>query len=368
LAFNAENTRIAVGDQQGHLGLWDISYLLTRLSSIEFPEYVHEALFSPDNEWLIANTDERLVWQFPGNQVLDLISTEQGKAIINAEALTYDLEISPNSQWVITGEREENRAILYNLQTETTTLLNHGAKVLGVAFNSDSSLAATSGENAIVAVWDVNSGEREFYLENPSSVFSVAFQSGGTHLAAGMHDKVLIWDTETQEQVIALLQTGEVNVVAYSDDGSMLATASSDGTIYVWDARENYATDPTILRLNGQPLAMTFSPDNRWLAAGGSSTFAYLWDLSLGEEVTRLPHSEAVTSVSFSSDGNLLATVSRKVVQFWDIPALPLVPTSELIDVACSHLTANISESEWEVIFPNDEYRLICPDLQPANN
>ena len=174
----------------------------------------------------------------------------------------------------------------------------------------------------------------------------------------------MVWDTNTQEQVIGLLQSGEINAVAYSDDGTWLATASSEGTIYVWNSEQNYSGEPIILRMNGQPLAITFSPDNRWLAAGGASTFAYLWDLSLGQEVSRLPHSEAVTSVSFSTDGNLLATVSRKVVQFWDVHALPLVPTSDLIEAACSHLTANMSESEWENIFPEEEYRSICPNLQ----
>ena len=118
------------------------------------------------------------------------------------------------------------------------------------------------------------------------------------------------------------------------------------------------------MRLNGQPLALDFSPDEHWLAAGGSSNFAYLWDLSIGQEVSRLPHNQSVTSVSFSKDGSLLATASRKVIQFWDVPALPLVPTDELIKVACSHLTANMSESEWSVVFPEEEYRPICPDLQ----
>jgi len=363
LAFNADNTRIAVGDQKGHLSLWDTSYLLARLNSTEFPEYVHEALFSPDAEWLFANTDERLVWQFPASEVLELTSTEQGNPIINASQLTYDLAVSPDSKWVVTGERENRRAILYNLESEQTTFLNHGARVLGVAFSPDNSFVATSGENAIVSIWDVSSGEREFDLENPSSVLSVAYQPGGTHLAAGMHDRIMIWDTEIQEQVMALLQAGDINAIAYSRDGRLLATASSEGTIRIWDATENYS-EQSLLRMNGQALAVTFSPDSRWLAAGGTSTFAYLWDISLGEEVSRLPHSEAVSSVSFSEDGKLLATVSRKVVQFWDIPALPLVPTSELIEVACSHLTANITESEWEVIFPGEDYRLICPDLQ----
>jgi hypothetical protein len=56
--------------------------------------------------------------------------------------------------------------------------------------------------------------------------------------------------------------------------------------------------------------------------------------------------------------------IAKKVVQFWDVPALPLVSTSELITVACSHLTTNFSESEWENIFPGEDYRPICPGLQ----
>jgi WD40 repeat protein len=368
LVFNTDSTRIAVGDQKGHLSVWDTSYLQARLNSIQFPEFVHEALFSPLDEWLIANTDERVVWQFPADQVQKITSTDQGTVIVNAETLTYDLAISPDSEWVVAGEREKNRAILYNLETMESTLFNHGAKVLDVAFSPDSSFVATSGENAKVSIWNVKTGEAETSIENPSTVFSVAFQPNGTHLVAGMQNKAIVWDMETQEQIIGLLQAGEISTVAYSNDGAWLATASSDGTVYVWNTKENYSKQPIILRLNGQPLALDYSPDNRWLAAGGSSTFAYLWDINLGEEVSRLPHSEAVTSVAFSNDGNLLATVSRKTVQFWDVPALPLVPTADLIVEACSHLTANMSESEWEVIFPGEEYRPLCPDLQVAEN
>jgi WD40 repeat protein len=368
LAFNADSTRIVVGDQKGNLSFWDTSYLQARLNTIEFPEYVHEALFSSTNEWMLVNTDERLVWQFPADQVLEITSTKQGTSIISAEALTYDLGISSDSKWVVAGERENKRAILYNLEAGTTSLLNHGAKVLGVDFSSDNLFVATSGDNAKVSLWDVSSGEREFDLENPSTVFSVAFQPGGVQLAAGMHAKIMIWDTQTQEQVIALLQAGDIDKVEYSNDGRWLATASSEGAIYVWDANANYAGEPMVLRLNGQAQAVTFSPDNRLLAAGGSNGFAYLWDLSIGEEVSRLPHSEAVTSVSFSNDGNLLATVSRKTVQLWDVPALPLVPTSELITVACSHLTTNLSESEWDIFFRGEKYRPICPDLQATGN
>ena len=363
LAFDSVSTRIAVGDKKGNLSLWDTSYLQTRLSSIESPEIIHEAIFSASDEWLIANTDERLVWQFPGDQILELKSTEQGKSIITADALTYDLDISQDTKWVVAAERENNRAILHNLEEGTSILLNHGAKVSGVAFSPDNTLVTTAGSDGKIVVWDVNTGEREFDLDNSTVAYAVDFRPAGTQLAAGLDDHIIIWDIKTQAQVVELPQAGEIDVVAYSDDGKWLATAS-EGLIYVWNVQENYAGEPLVLRLNGRPLALDFSPDDRWLAAGGSSNFAYLWDLSIGQEVSRLPHSQSVTSVSFSKDGSLLATASRKVIQFWDVPALPLVPTGELINVACSHLTANMSESEWSTVFPGEEYHPICPDLQ----
>ena len=76
---------------------------------------------------------------------------------------------------------------------------------------------------------------------------------------------------------------------------------------------------------------------------------------------------EGADAFLFVISPDSLATVSRKVVQFWDVPTLPLVPTSELIEEACLHLTANISQSEWENIFPGEEYRPLCPNLRTPN-
>jgi WD40 repeat protein len=367
LAFNPAGTRLAIGDQDGRVSIWDISYLLTRLNAIEFPEYVHEALFSPDGEWLVANTDQRLVWQFPSDRLLEAKTTAEGQSIITAEALTYDLEVSPDAAWVIAGEREKNRAILYDQETRSSTLLNTDSKVTDTAFGPGSSNAVTAGENGKIIIWDLKTGEQKNELQNPTSALSVSVQPNGTKLAAGLRNQTIIWDLETREKFTTLSQAGAISSVAYSDDGLWLATASEDGTIYIWSAQAGYEGKPTILRMNGRPLGLDFSPGDRWLAAGGSNTFAYLWDLSTGEEVSRLPHSDAVTSVSFSKDGRLMATVSRKVVQFWDVPALPLVTTAGLIDVACSHLTENISKSEWEIIFPGEEYRPLCPNLQATD-
>lgn len=70
-----------------------------------------------------------------------------------------------------------------------------------------------------------------------------------------------------------------------------------------------------------------------------------------------------MTSVSFSGDGRLLAVVSRKVVQFWEVEALSLLHTADLETVACGRLTVNFSPAAWQQFFDNEPYRLICPNL-----
>jgi WD40 repeat protein len=79
--------------------------------------------------------------------------------------------------------------------------------------------------------------------------------------------------------------------------------------------------------------------------------------------VARIPHSDPVTGVSFSLDGSQLFTVSRKVVRIWDVSAIPLTPTNQLITSACSHLTNNLSRDVWASFFGDEKYRLLCPNL-----
>jgi WD40 repeat protein len=78
--------------------------------------------------------------------------------------------------------------------------------------------------------------------------------------------------------------------VAFAPDGTTLATASTDGTVILWDL-----TDPAQPGRLGQPLtghtegvnSVAFAPDGTTLAAGGTTLAAggtdgtvILWDLT----------------------------------------------------------------------------------------
>ena len=371
IAFNQDGTRIVAADEDGNISIWDISQLKARIAYIEFTEFVREARFTPSGESLIINADDFNIWKIPADQIDHFMNGTKGEKILTARSLTYETAISPDSQWVAaveldTEDTQNNRGTLVSTDGGMAIPLEHGGEVTDVGFTNDSKLVTTSGADGRIVFWDVQSGERQFEINNLEPVISTAISPNGTMIAAGLHDKIKIWDFSAKEEVSPeLMQQGDIVSVVFSPDGSMLATGSSDGSVILWKADGNTFTQmgATIIITGARRMLLAFSPDSKWLA-GGSLGFAYLWDTATVQEFARIPHgSNPVTSVSFTNGGTQFLTVSRKIVRIWDVAAIPQVFDDQLIEFACSHLTFNLGQDEWTTYFGQTEYHLTCPNL-----
>jgi WD40 repeat protein len=366
IAFAPDGQRIFVGDQDGNINAWNISLVNSRVNYIDFPEYVHELKYGANESWFVANTDDSKVWQLQGSDLLKTHDGASGKAIITTDGLTYALEVSPDSKWVAASEKENDRGVLYNVQTNTQSFLSHGSDVEDVAFTPDSTAVATAGLDGKVILWNTADGSKKFEIKNAAPVLAVDISPDGKTLVAGLEGRAAtqVWDLTNQTLLSELQQIGNVTEMDFSGKGKWLATGDALGEIEIWDGQNLSANKPIFsLRQNGKISSLAFSFDERWLAAGGYDGFVHLWDLSTGNELARIPHFDAVTGLVFSRDNRILATASRKVVQFWDITNLILVSREALVDTACSRLSANLSQAEWETIYPAESYRLICPSL-----
>nr|WP_063829149.1 AAA family ATPase [Streptomyces sp. SID7815] len=112
----------------------------------------------------------------------------------------------------------------------------------------------------------------------------------------------------------------DVNAVTWSPDGSRLATASDDGTVRIWDARE--AGNPVVLtRRHGDGVyAVAWSPDGKRLAGGSRNRSVTIWDAETWAEMgVLIGHDDSVGALAWSPDGDRLATASSdRTVRIWD--------------------------------------------------
>lgn len=74
------------------------------------------------------------------------------------------------------------------------------------------------------------------------------------------------------------------------------------------------------MRHGGEVVVLAFSPDGKQILSGGGQGdhSVYLWELSNGERLIRLPTETGAVAVAFSPDGTKFAVACGMIVQVWD--------------------------------------------------
>lgn len=259
-------------------------------------------------------------------------ATEQRKLLVEKSGNDAVLAFLSTTKTLVAGTTDRRLVVIdaatAAIQKQVWT--NHLMALVSVAVSSDRKwivAAGGSGDN-VPSVWDLSTLIQVGDLQGHTNhVECVAFSPDAKKIATASLDKsIKLWDSESQRE-LATLQGHKYPVwcVAWSQDGKYIVGGDVGPTIILWDA----ISLQRIQSLSWEELQMinslVISPDCRFVVVGcgeglGPPGALIVWEIGANKKERKYyPHLTGITSLAFSSDGQLLATGGYDGnVRVWD--------------------------------------------------
>jgi WD40 repeat protein len=286
VALSPDATRLLTVTRNGSVQLWD----LTKKTAIEEPsaegDRVNNARFSRDGKWAVTEHGygEFHTWEVETGRfrALAIEDSERSAALMLGQAGTLVMVRDREGQlWDFDSNALSSRNLLLPPDIDQ------------FSFSGDGHLLATTSYGADVLIWDATTGSEVNTLNPRSGV---------------------VQNLQESETVLAL---------AFSSDSTRLLTATSYGTVRIWDVASGQLAKELLGPTDGIDNVL-FSPDGEVIASIHGSDVR-LWDVTTGQLIQDFIVWSAET-LAFSTDGQYLFIASPHATFRWRVPHLPDEP------------------------------------------
>ena len=350
--------------------VWDVSAMLNRGATtgrpvfrLELPGRINSIAISPDGKSAISASENGAVdlWEVPTLPGAD--ATNQ-RELIQLDKAARFVAFSPGGKWVVAAGQDGSIETWEADTGRAAASIQHGWDANTVAFSPDGRTAVSGAGDGSVLVWEIDSGKLIARMDHGWEVNSVAYSTDGRQISsASRNGTVRVWDATTGQPLRSVSLGSSYASIALSPEGQRAVTGSGDGLVQVWDLSTGH--EVSRLKHPGMAISVAFSPDGRWIVSSGQTDAASaqqdgtarVWEAATGREVTRIQHRGWADSVGFSQDGRWVTSITYDTALVW------WWKPEDVIKQACSYLTRNLTDAEWEMYLPGEPYRKTCENL-----
>ncbi|RNC67546.1 MAG: hypothetical protein ED859_14220 [Desulfuromonadales bacterium] len=247
-----------------------------------------------------------------------------------------------------------------------------------LAISPKGNLLAAGENRGGITIWDLAATPPAGYKlpnfgnRDGEPVTSLAFSKDGSWLVSGSYGEIILWDVANKEQVGKYPEDDRVisykqKIVSlqFSPTDDILAAEVERGKIILWDFSDpNNVNERSLKGHAGPSLSISFSSDGKLLASGSFDKSVRIWDVASGRQIgpALILHKDAVYKVAFTKKNKqLLSAGADGVIISWDIDIDE--NKKKAIDIAAR----NFSPQELSYYGLSEEYQHPMPLLHEAH-
>jgi len=331
LAFSADGHKLISVSPEDSLRLWDATErrLLRVLDGKH--GYSKTAAFSPDGKILASGH---------GDGTLVLWDADSGKELRcwpGHSRVVQSVEFSPDGSTLLSSSAWECGPRQWDVATGTEKGRRdgHHAPIDALTFSSDGKSLLTQGRDKLFLSWELESGRPHVRFDRfrwMTDHYELSPRGDTAATWSYKDDVIRLWDVATNKERDTLgkfpdlLKRGRFFVpMTFSPDGRLLAFGgTADHEVIIWDVASGKERQ-RCKGLRDNIVCVAFSPDSKRIAAGVQSisvrpTLA-VWDVASGAKGADFASGEPVESLAFSPDGRMLASSMWRQgrTRLWDV-------------------------------------------------
>jgi len=253
------------------------------------------------------------IWDARSGSLLSQLSGSMGSVM--------SARWSPNEAFLL-GCACDNIARVWDLGVGRLkhTFTGHIGKVYGGVFTADASKVVTGAHDRTVKVWDMTSGNTLRTIFCFSSCNDVCISDSFSAIVSAHLDGALrMWDLRAGEatQELKDAHSKQVTSVSTASNEYSILSSARDNVLKIWDLRKNACVttlQDDAFRSGLNWSRACWSPDCKFVAAGGAEGSLFIWNVESGALVKQLgsESNATISAVAWNPNGLQLCSTDRK--------------------------------------------------------
>ena len=322
LALAPDHRRLYAGAYDGTFAIYDLENRWPIHVQNDPANFItHLEVRSDGREIAAAYFDPLIRLLDPDGQVLHELHGHQD--------VIFDVDYSHDNEHLISAGRD-GTARIWDLEThdQIAVLEGHDSEVNTVALDPGGDWLLTASDDGTIKGWRARpwlSGWTPHLSIQKSEILvdlrsPVALASNGRWAAAGMASgDILVWvprGRRVRHRILPAMKE-RVTALALEPTQGLVAAGGDDGALVLWSSRSAEVVRQFTAQDAGIT-ALTFSPDGRTLYVGGHDQQVRFLDLDTGEPGAMGNHSDSITTIAVSADGEFVASGSLDdTIRIW---------------------------------------------------